>query len=100
MSHTWVNMVYGKTFRGGVFVGYLKNLGASEEVANLIGTGTDLDQLNTLGAELTYNRPNWKFGMEYTWTGAWYGDNDSKGKVVNAHLVKNNRIVFTALFQF
>ena len=100
MSHTWVNMVYGKTFRGGVFVGYLKNLGASEEVASLIGTGTDLDQLNTLGAELTYNRPNWKFGMEYTWTGAWYGDNDSKGKVVNAHLVKNNRIVFTALFQF
>ena len=100
ISHTWVNVMYGKTFRGGVFAGYLKNLGASEEVDNLIGTGTDLDQLNTLGAELTYNRPNWKFGMEYTWTGAWYGDNNAKGRVVDTHLVKNNRIVFTALFQF
>ena len=49
---------------------------------------------------MTYNRTNWKFGMEYTWTGAWYGDNDAKGKVVDTHLVKNNRIVFTALFQF
>lgn len=100
VSHTWVNMMYGKTFRGGIFVGYLKNLGATKEVTNLIGTGTDIDQLNTLGAEFTYNRPHWKFGMEYTWTGAWYGDNDSKGKVVDTHLVKNNRIVFTALIQF
>lgn len=100
VSHTWVNVMYGKTFRGGVFAGYLKNLGASDEVANLIGTGTDLDQLNTLGAELTYNRPNWKFGVEYTWTGAWYGDNNAKGRVVDTHLVKNNRVVFTALFQF
>ncbi len=100
ISHTWVNMMYGKTFRGGIFAGYLKNLGASKEVTNLIGTGTDIDQLNTLGAEFTYNRPHWKFGMEYTWTGAWYGENDSKGKVTDTHLVKNNRIVFTALFQF
>ena len=100
ISHTWVNLMYGKTFRGGIFAGYLKNLGATEEVSGLIGTGTDLDQLNTLGAEFTYNRPNWKFGMEYTWTGAWYGDNNAKGRVVDTHLVKNNRVVFTAIFQF
>ncbi len=100
ISHTWVNLMYGKTFRGGIFAGYLKNLGATEEVSGLIGTGTDLDQLNTLGAEFTYNRPNWKFGMEYTWTGAWYGDNNVKGRVVDTHLVKNNRVVFTAIFQF
>ena len=53
-----------------------------------------------LGAELTYNRPNWKFGAEYTWTGAWYGDYTDKARVTNTHLVKNNRIVLTALFQF
>lgn len=100
VSHTWVNMMYGKTFRGGVFAGYLKNLGATEEVSSLIGTGTDLDQLTTLGGEFTYNRPNWKFGVEYTWAGAWYGDNNAKGKVIDTHLVKNNRVVFTAIFQF
>jgi hypothetical protein len=100
VSHSWINMVYGSKLRFGVFAGYLKNLGAKEDVTGLIGTGTNLDQLSSASAELTYNIPNWKFGAEYSWTGAWYGDNDSKGKVVDAHLVKNNRIVFTAMFQF
>lgn len=100
VSHTWLNMMYGKTFRGGIFAGYLKNLGATKEVTSLMGTGTDMDQLTTLGGELTYNRPNWKFGVEYTWTGAWYGENTAKGKVADTHLVKNNRVVFTAIFQF
>ncbi|MBM6654074.1 hypothetical protein [Phocaeicola fibrisolvens] len=100
VSHTWLNMMYGSTFRGGIFAGYLKNLGASKEVTGVLGTGTDIDQLNTLGAEFTYNRPNWKIGAEYTWTGAWYGDYTAKARVTNTHLVKNNRIVFTALFQF
>lgn len=100
VSHSWVNMVYGSRLRFGVFAGYLKNLGAREEVSSLIGTGTNLDQLSSASAELTYNIPNWKFGMEYSWTGAWYGKNDSKGKVFDTNLVKNNRIVFTAMFQF
>ena len=100
VSHSWINMVYGSKLRFGVFAGYLKNLGAKEDVTSLIGTGTNLDQLTNASAELTYNIPNWKFGAEYSWAGAWYGDNDSKGKVVDAHLVKNNRIVFTAMFQF
>lgn len=100
VSHSWINMVYGSKLRFGVFAGYLKNLGAREEVSSLIGTGTNLDQLSSASAELTYNIPNWKFGMEYSWTGAWYGKNDSKGKVFDINLVKNNRIVFTAMFQF
>lgn len=100
VSHTWVSAMYGSKWRGGVFAGYLKNLGASKEVSGLLGTGTDIDRLATATAELTYNLPNWKFGAEYSWTGARYGENNAKGKVVNTHGVKNNRIVFTALFQF
>ena len=100
VSHSWVNMVYGSKLRFGVFGGYLKNLGAKDDVTALIGTGTNLDQLSTATAELTYNIPNWKFGAEYSWIGAWYGSNDEKGKVVDTHLVKNNRIVFTAMFLF
>lgn len=99
-SHTWVNAMYGSKWRGGIFAGYLKNLGARKEVSGLLGTGTNVDQLTTATAELTYNLPNWKIGAEYSWTGAYYGKNDAKGKVVDTHLVKNNRIVLTALFQF
>ena len=40
-SATWVNVAYGKKWRPALFFGYLKNLGASEEVTlGKIGTGT------------------------------------------------------------
>ena len=71
-----------------------------EDVSGLIGTGTNIDQLTTATAELTYNLPNWKFGAEYSWIAAWYGNNDAKGKVIDTHQVDNHRIVLTALFQF
>ena len=100
VSHTWLSVMYGKKWRGGIFAGYLKNLGAKDEVSGILGTGTKIDQLGTATAELTYNLPNWKFGAEYLWTGAAYGTNNAKGRVTDTHLVKNNRIVFTALFQF
>lgn len=100
VSHTWLSVMYGKKWRGGIFAGYLKNLGAKDEVSGILGTGTKIDQLGTATAELTYNLPNWKFGAEYSWTGAAYGTNNAKGRVIDTHLVKNNRIVFTALFQF
>ena len=92
--------INGKKWRGGLFGGYLKNLGATEKVSGLIGTGLNLDQLATATAEVSYNLPNWKFGLEYSYCNAWYGSNDEKGKVVDTHRVDNHRIVAVALFQF
>lgn len=87
--------------------GYLsrlcKNLGTSNELVSdkLYGTGTDLDQLVTAGAEMTYNVAHWKFGLEYTLTSAWYGDlKHSSGKIQDTHAVCNNRIVAVAMFTF
>lgn len=63
-SSSWLNVVYGQKWKPGVFVGYAKNLGTSDELyapdgkAQLYGTGTNLDQLVTAGAELTYNVNN------------------------------------------
>lgn len=69
--------------------------------AKLYGTGTDLNQLVTAGAELTYNVPHWKFGLEYTLSSAWYGSlNTSNGKIQDTHAVCNNRIVAVAMFMF
>lgn len=106
-SHTWVNVMYGKKLRGGLFGGYLKNLGATKELKyGVLSTGynletdTNLDQLATVSAEISYNLPNWKFGLEYSYCNAWYGSNDEKGKVVDTHRVDNHRIVAVALFQF
>ena len=102
ISTTWVNVAYGKTWRPALFFGYLKGLGATEEVPyGTLGTGTTLDQLFTGTAELTYNRPHWKFGAEYSVCNAWYGDEfDAKAKALSSHTVLNHRLVVTAIFQF
>ncbi|WP_417141801.1 DcaP family trimeric outer membrane transporter, partial [Phocaeicola coprocola] len=97
-SSTWVNVAYGKKWRPALFFGYLKNLGAAKEVPyGTLGTGTTLDQLFTGTAELTYNIPHWKFGVEYSLCNAWYGDEfDAKAKAINSHSILNHRIVLVA----
>lgn len=103
VSSSWLNVVYGRKWKPGIFVGYAKNLGTSDELVSdkLYGTGTNLDQLMTAGAELTYNVPHWKFGLEYTLTSAWYGSLDrSNGEIKDTHAVCNNRIVAVAMFMF
>lgn len=102
-SSSWLNVVYGQKWKPGVFVGYAKNLGTSDALVSdkLYGTGTNLDQLMTAGAELTYNVPHWKFGLEYTLSSAWYGSlKQSNGKITDTHAVCNNRIVAVAMFMF
>lgn len=100
-SATWLNVAYGKTWRPALFFGYLKNLGASTEVSDVLGTGTNLDQLLNATAELTYNRGNWKLGAEYSLCNAWYGDEFSaKAKALSSHIVMNHRVVMTAIYQF
>ena len=100
-SSSWLNVVYGQKWKPGVFVGYAKNLGTSDELyapdgkAQLYGTGTNLDQLVTAGAELTYNVPHWKFGLEYTLSSA--------GMVLLIHPAVKSKILMpyatTALLQ-
>ena len=102
-SSSWLNVVYGQKWRPGIFVGYSKNLGTPDALISkqLYGTGTNLSQLMTAGAELTYNLPHWKFGVEYTLSSAWYGSlNQENGKIIDSHAVCNNRIVAVAMFMF
>ena len=100
-SSTWVNVVWGKKWKVGVFGGYMKNLGTTKEVSSLIGTGVDVDQLLSGTAEVTYNLPHWRIGLEYNYTSAWYGDlNHKNGKIINTHAVGNNRFVASASFMF
>lgn len=62
---------------------------------------TDVDQLTTVGAELTYNVAHWKFGLEYTFSSAWYGSMDtSNGKIKDTHSISNHRVVGVAMFMF
>ena len=100
-SSSWLNIAYGKKWKPAVFLGYMKNLGTSDEISKMYGTGTNVDQLVSTSAELTYNVPHWKLGVEYNLTSAWYGSmKSSNGKIIDTHSVSNNRLVATVLFMF
>lgn len=100
-SSSWLNVVYGKKWKPAVFLGYMKNLGTGDAVTRMYGTGTDVDRLASGSAELTYNVPRWKLGVEYNLSTAWYGSlRPSDGRVTDTHSVSNHRLVATMLFQF
>ena len=103
-SSTWVNIVYGKKWKPGIFLGYIKNLGTADDIdldnKAIYGTGTNIDKLLSGTFELTYNVPHWKVGFEYNYTSAWYGTTGKDGKVSNTHSVGNNRLVLSATYSF
>lgn len=100
-TSSWVNVVYGKKWKVGAFAGYMKNLGTNDAVTNMYGTGTDIDQLISGTAEITYNLSHWKVGVEYNYTSAYYGDlRHADGKIINSYSVGNNRIVACMLYMF
>lgn len=102
-SSNWINIVLGKKWKPGIFLGYIKNLGTADEMisSTVYGTGTNIDKLMTGTFELTYNIPHLKVGAEYNYTSAWYGKNDLKdGKVKDTHAVGNNRLVLSATYSF
>ena len=104
-SSNWINIVYGKKWKPGIFIGYIKNLGTADDMEMgsnkaIYGTGTNIDQLFSGTFELTYNVPHWKIGAEYNYTSAWYGTTQKNGKVTDTHTVGNNRLVLSATYSF
>jgi hypothetical protein len=103
-STTWVNLVYGKTYQGSLFVGYTKNLGVDKSLVDpskLYGTGLNIDQLMTFNFCFSYNLPHWKLGVEYTHSLARYGDVTlSDGLVRNCHSARNNRFETVFMYYF
>ena len=104
-SSNWINIVYGKKWKPGIFIGYIKNLGTADDMEMgdnkaIYGTGTNIDQLFSGTFELTYNVPHWKIGAEYNYTSAWYGTTQKNGKVTDTHAVGNNRLVLSATYSF
>lgn len=101
-STTWINFTYGKKWQPGIYVGYMKNLGTGKEiVGSTYGTGLDVDQIVNVSAQLSYNLPHWKLGLEFTPCTAWYGQiNKKNGKVVDTHSVTNYRFLLAMIYSF
>jgi hypothetical protein len=103
-STSWLNLVYGTKYQGGLFAGYTKNLGVAESLVSadkLYGSGLNIDRFINLSFYLRYALPHWNIGIGYAIATAWYGETDlSNGKSINTHDVSNHRVesVFTYTF--
>lgn len=101
--YSWVNLVYGVKWKTGIYIGYLKNLGFSENIAGPIyGFATDMDNGYRISPFLSYNYKNFTMGWEMSLTTVAYGDIDynDKGKVKNAENVSNFRNMIAVIYNF
>lgn len=102
-STSWVNLTVGTRWKGGIFAGYSKNLGTSDELASatVYGKGLNIDQLIMVNPSFSYNLPHWKVGVEYCLSNAKYGTMDlTSGKVTDTHRVTNHRILGLMVYYF
>lgn len=103
-STSWLNVTVGQKWRGGIFAGYTKNLGTSDELVSssaVYGKGLNIDQIIMINPSFSYNLPHWKLGVEYCLATAYYGDiKTDTGKVTDTHAVTNHRILGLLVYFF
>ena len=114
---SFVNVSYGKKYRANLFLGYIKNLGATEELHDF-GTagapsyliymkgGNDFTHLNSIyriAPSISYNVKAFNLGLEYEWTACTYGDIATDGSIRNndnLHQVANHRLCAMVKYNF
>ena len=111
MNHiyNWFNFTYGKTLKFGMYIGYLKNLGTSENPMNgspFYGMtyGSEIDWVSKFSPQLIYYYKNFMLGIELSLTTVAYGTPDytNKAKVVvnNDDKVTNFRNMISVAYNF
>lgn len=114
-SISYLNIAYGKKVRCNLFLGYMKNLGAGENLYDYSGAGdyhiymkggenfTHLNSVYRIAPSVSYNVKAFNIGLEYEWTAGTYGDLNEKGAVIDngsLHQVANHRICAMVKYNF
>ena len=109
MSNTWAEISYKSTnlvhnYMFGIFGGYMKNFGTAKDAVSpsLVYTkwANNVDQMFRASAIGFYMYHDFKVGIEYEYTGAYYGDMKPDCTVTNTHLVGNHRASLVVLYYF
>src|SRR5665647_3129 len=108
--NTWVNIVYGTKLQVGLLLGAANNLGSSDNFdlrkgKKLTAYGYSfydasqqvLDRLYRIAPQVSYNLSNFKFGLEYDYTSATYGNLERNGIPMNFYSVKNHRVLASVM---
>ena len=101
----WGNIVYGSKFQLGVFGGYQKNLGFTENIladAGFFGRWQDVAHIYRIAPSIKYSHKQWTFQVEADYDIVGYGKVDyaNKGKVEDPENVSGVRGIFASTFFF
>lgn len=113
-SISYLNIACGTKVRANLFLGYMKNLGANENLFVFGYTGyrifmkggynfTHLNSAYRVAPSISYNLPHFNFGIEYEWTACTFGDLSSNGSIKlndNLHQVDNHRVCVMVKYNF
>ncbi len=96
----------GKKFQGGLFLGFVQNLGSLDEIEEIgmLSTytrGWDIGYIYRISPRIIYNIGKLRFAAEYEHTGAGYGDSvNTNGVPQNTNLVINHRFLVGVYYFF
>ncbi len=90
----------GKKMQGGIFTGYTRNLGGSEDILTTLGTRSNIDYITRISPRLIFNSGRIRFAGELEITTAAFGTVNSKGKVEDAIAVSNVRLLLAGYYFF
>ena len=113
-SISYLNISYGSKWKGNIFLGYMKNLGAGQDLyADAAGNNfifmkggeafTHLNSLWRIAPSISFNLSYINLGLEYEMTAATYGDRASDGSILlndNLRNIVNHRICMLARYNF
>jgi hypothetical protein len=111
---SWLNIIYGKRFKIGLFGGYTQNLGTSDLVVRktdfpeydglnfIYARGSDIAHIWRVSPTVYYRSGSMMFSLENEYTVAAYGNIDysDNNLVKNTKAFSNNRIMFTMFYFF
>lgn len=109
----WINLVYGTKLQLGLLLGASENLGTNDNLdlrkgrkfstygyGMYDGSQQILDALYRIAPQVSYNLSNFKFGLEYDYTSATYGNIEPNGIPMNFYSVKNHRVLASVMYIF
>ena len=103
--YNWINIIYGKTWKIGLYAGYLKNLGTSDiPIGPFYGMNgaSEIDHIYKISPQVIYTYKNFMFGTELAWNTAAYGTTDKNdyARVKNTKNVTNFRNMISIAYNF
>jgi hypothetical protein len=102
--NAWIDVSSkGAKWKFGMFAGYTKNLGYSNDIAakgKFYGRGNTIDLVYRVAPRITYTAGQLVVGSEFEYTAITYGTPDKKGKVNNTSSYDNFRVLLSASYNF